>query len=112
MNRVVYDIRFAVTSILLLSIVTVGYSAEPRGYTARPCGFDMNRNGVIGEPGDAHVGDGVTTDPDGDGVNEDILYVDHRAIRTEPFNTPWIGRTAPAMARKTSFASPESFGKR
>jgi len=47
-----------------------------RGYQARGCGFDMNRNGVIGEPADCNVGDGVTLDPDGDGVNEDILYVD------------------------------------
>ena len=53
------------------------YIAEnKRGYISRPCGFDMNRNGVIGEPADRLVGDGKTKDPDGDGVNEDILYVD------------------------------------
>ncbi len=49
---------------------------QPRGYTSRPCGFDMDRNGVLGEPPDRLVGDGVTRDPDGDGVNEDLLYVD------------------------------------
>ena len=47
-----------------------------KGYVPRPCGFDMNRNGVLGEPADRRVGDGKTKDPDGDGVEEDILYVD------------------------------------
>ncbi len=47
-----------------------------KGYVARPCGFDMNRNGVLGEPSDRMVGDGKTRDPDGDGVEEDVLYVD------------------------------------
>ncbi len=68
------------TAAVWLAILTLftgtAVAAVPRGYTARPCGFDMNRNGVIGEAADAHVGDGVTADPDGDGVNEDILYVD------------------------------------
>ncbi len=59
-----------------LLLMTVAGAAEPRGYNARPCGFDMDRNGILGEANDAHVGDGVTADPDGDGVNEDILYVD------------------------------------
>ncbi len=49
---------------------------SPRGYHARPCGFDMNRNGTIGEPADRLVGDGATADPDADGVDEDIYYVD------------------------------------
>ena len=46
------------------------------GYRSRACGFDMNRNGVIGEPADARVGDGRTEDPDGDGTAEDLIYVD------------------------------------
>src|SRR5437016_9820407 len=65
-----------------------------RGYQSRACGFDMNHNGIIGEcrnhspnglgsPGDdcpdCHVCDGVTKDPDGDGVNENIIYVDCKA---------------------------------
>ncbi len=49
---------------------------EERGYVSRPCGFDMNRNGIIGEPADCNVCDGETTDPDGDGVDEDLIYVD------------------------------------
>ena len=52
------------------------YGAPSRGYSARACGFDMNRNGVIGEPADATVGDGSTTDPDGDSTDEDLIYVD------------------------------------
>ncbi len=51
-------------------------AARRKGYLPRPCGFDMDRNGVIGEAADRLVGDGKTRDPDGDGVNEDILYVD------------------------------------
>ena len=53
------------------------YVASAAGYAARACGFDMDRDGIIGEVGeDDQVGDGVTTDPDGDGVDEDIIYVD------------------------------------
>jgi hypothetical protein len=47
-----------------------------KGYHARACGFDMNRNGIIGEPADCKVCDGVTTDPDEDGLPEDIIYID------------------------------------
>ena len=53
------------------------YIASARkGYIARPCGFDMDRNGIVGEAPDRLVADGKTRDPDGDGVAEDILYVD------------------------------------
>ncbi len=51
-------------------------SAQERGYVSRACGFDMNRNGIVGEPADCQVCDGKTADPDGDGVGEDLLYVD------------------------------------
>ncbi len=47
-----------------------------KGYHPRPCGFDMNRNGILGEQADQLLGDGKTADPDGDGVDEDLLYVD------------------------------------
>lgn len=36
----------------------------------------MNRNGIIGEASDCKICDGSTTDPDNDGANEDIVYVD------------------------------------
>ena len=68
--------RFSLPVIVLLSVSVLIGAAEPRGYNARPCGFDMDRNGIIGDPNDAHVGDGVTADPDFDGTDEDILYVD------------------------------------
>ena len=57
----------------------------PRGYQSRPCGFDLNHNGIIGEPADCNVCDASivggkivanTSDPDGDGVEEDLIYVD------------------------------------
>ena len=51
------------------------YVAPSRGYTSRACGFDMNHNGTIGEAADKTVGDGNTTDPDGDGTDEDLIYV-------------------------------------
>jgi hypothetical protein len=47
-----------------------------KGYQARPCGLDMNRNGILGEDADRLVGDGTTVDPDGDGVDEELHYVD------------------------------------
>ncbi|MBC8872907.1 MAG: hypothetical protein H8E44_26020 [Planctomycetes bacterium] len=49
---------------------------QTKGYQMRPCGFDMDRNGVIGEKTDCRIGDGRTADPDGDGVDEDLIYVD------------------------------------
>ena len=49
---------------------------QTRGYTARACGLDMNRNGIIGEVADCNVCDGTTTDDDGDGQVEDLYYVD------------------------------------
>ena len=62
--------------------ITATYTDDPnyvppaRGYSPRACGFDMNRNGTIGEAADKNVGDGNTTDPDGDGTDEDLIYVD------------------------------------
>lgn len=52
------------------------FSANERGYNSRACGFDFNRNGVRGEAGDCRVCDGITADPDGDGISEDLLYID------------------------------------
>ena len=49
--------------------------AVARGYQERACGFDMNNSLIYGEPEDCNVGDGVTLDPDSDGVNEDLIYV-------------------------------------
>lgn len=47
-----------------------------KGYNERACGYDMNRDGVVGFREDCHVCDGKTTDPDADGLDEDIYYVD------------------------------------
>ncbi len=63
-------------AMVLWSAAPESRADSPRGYHARPCGFDMNRNGTIGEPADRLVGDGATADPDADGVDEDIYYVD------------------------------------
>lgn len=57
-------------------IGTVTFIPNERGYNPRPCGFDLNRNGITGEAADCRVCDGVTSDPDGDGINEDLIYVD------------------------------------
>lgn len=49
---------------------------EPeRGYQPRACGFDLDDDGILGEEEDCRICDGRTTDPDGDGVDEDLLYV-------------------------------------
>lgn len=57
-----------------------------KGYHPRPCGFDMNRNGILGEAADQLLGDGKTADPDGDGVDEDLLYVDSERGNDETGN--------------------------
>ena len=54
--------------------ITVKY-----GYQPRACGFDMDDDGVVGEEEDCKVCDGMTTDPDGDGVDEDMIYIDCEA---------------------------------
>ncbi|MFH1811648.1 MAG: Ig-like domain-containing protein [Pseudomonadota bacterium] len=54
----------------------VNLPVPARGYTQRPCGFDMNHDGIIGGPEDCDVCDGQTTDPDHDGQAEDLIYVD------------------------------------
>ncbi len=46
-----------------------------RGYVPRPCGFDLNHDGVFGEPADCHLCDGLTTDPYGDGNPPNLVYV-------------------------------------
>lgn len=55
---------------------SVTFTAADRGYNARSCGFDLNRNGVRGEAADCRICDGITLDPDGDGTNEDLIYID------------------------------------
>ena len=77
-------IRFALIVLALHALAATSAETDygltlGKGYQPRPCGFDMNRNGVVGELADAKVGDGFTTDPDGDGVVEDIIYVDSAA---------------------------------
>lgn len=48
-----------------------------RGYQPRGCGFDLDDDGLVGEPADdCRICDGLETDPDGDGVDEDLIYVD------------------------------------
>ena len=46
------------------------------GYARRACGFDLDGNGVPGEPQDCRVCDGRTKDVDGNGVEDRLLYVD------------------------------------
>lgn len=67
-----------------LSAGTVGASS-PLGYQGRGCGFDLDDDGLIGEPEDCQVCNaelvggrvvGGEPDPDGDGVAEDLVYVD------------------------------------
>ncbi|MEM9593501.1 MAG: hypothetical protein AAGD06_04535 [Acidobacteriota bacterium] len=50
---------------------------EGYGYRPRACGFDLDDDGVVGESeDDCRVCDGATLDPDGDGVEEDLFYID------------------------------------
>lgn len=57
----------------------------PRGYQARACGFDFDHDGIVAEPGECDLCDGITADPDGDGYEQPLLYVDCDAgIDAEP----------------------------
>ncbi len=67
------------------------------GYAPRSCGFDLNANGVRGEPDDCRVCNGSATDVTGDGVDDRLVYVDCTGGRAtgdgspgDPYST--IGR--------------------
>jgi len=75
-------IRFALPLGFHVGLIVLGCLAgapcalASPGYEARPCGFDLDRNGVIGEAADCRICNGQEADPDGDGVDEDLIYVD------------------------------------
>ncbi len=76
----VRSLRVGIVMVIFLLTVAsspvVGQSVG-QGYSSRSCGLDMDRDGTVGEPAeDCDVCDGVTTDPDRDGVDEDLNYVD------------------------------------
>ena len=126
----------AVSSLAMVSAFAARPAAEPtddfaaryiathkKGYHARPCGLDANRNGVVGEPADRRLGDGRTADPDGDGVKEDVVYVDAAEGTTGRATDRQEGpsrasrrrsqhSTAPTTARKTLSAFRARFTKR
>ncbi len=104
------------TELLQLAPVDNSSSALPaRGYQSRPCGFDLNHNGVIGEAADCNVCDASqvsgkivanTVDPDGDGIEEDLIYVD--CDDGSNFNycgRPGFGLAAPSNTPGTTIAN-------
>ncbi len=68
------------TEITATYVSDPNYTAPNRGYLARACGFDFDHDGVLGEDPDDMPWKNVTAstsmDIDGDGTNEDIIYVD------------------------------------
>ncbi|MEM1206503.1 MAG: hypothetical protein AAGN66_24935 [Acidobacteriota bacterium] len=78
MSPLLSTLRLSALAGLLLAPVALEAQdpRPPRGYQARACGFDMDRDGVWSEPEDCQVCDGVTLDPDHDGQNEDLIYID------------------------------------
>ena len=54
------------------------------GYVSRACGFDLDGDGRVGEAEDCRICDGRTLDPDGDGIDEDLIYVDCQEGRDDP----------------------------
>src|SRR5580693_7406691 len=61
--------------VLPVNFAAAAQGAAARGYNARACGFDLNHNGIFGEPADCHLCDGTTTDPYGDGNPPNLVYV-------------------------------------
>ena len=62
----------------LVACCSLAWAAPPRGYQSRACGFDLNFNGVPGEPGDCNRicrGDPTNADIDGNGVADRQVYV-------------------------------------
>jgi len=83
-----------------------GSALTGRGYQARACGFDLNHNGIFGEPADCHVCDGVTTNPYGDSNPPNMVYVSCQTGADNPtcgspgnpcasINYAWNYRTGP-----------------
>jgi hypothetical protein len=77
-----------------------------RGYHARGCGFDLNHNGIFGEPADCHVCDGITTNPYSDSAPPNMVYVSCQTGADNPscgspgnpcasINYAWNYRTGP-----------------
>lgn len=72
-------LRVAAGLLFVLSTISpsLGEAAPATGYQPRACGFDLDDDGIVGEPDDdCNLCDGVTLDPDGDGIEEDLIYVD------------------------------------
>ena len=106
----------AIASVLLLPlalILTPGAQAQPRGYQPRDCGFDMNRDGIVGGSGDCDVCDGSANDGDGDGSAADVIYVScggdpggSYTFYTAGTDTPGCGSpTAPCLTIGYAFAT-------
>lgn len=61
---------------LVFLLALAGPATASVGYSPRPCGFDLDRDGLRGEPEDCSVCDGSTTDVNGDGIDDRLVYVD------------------------------------
>src|SRR5262249_21661508 len=75
MNR---SVSAAIIAMALVACCSLAWAAPPQGYQSRACGFDLNFNGVLGEPGDCNRicrGDPTNTDIDGNGVAHRQVYV-------------------------------------
>ena len=94
----------------MLSSEIVALLEPDRGYQPRGCGFDLDDDGIVGEPEDCRICDGRTSDPDGDGVDEDLIYVacgeDAGGIDQPGCGTPSApcGSLAWALGRADGFA--------
>ncbi|NJL29188.1 MAG: hypothetical protein HC897_15550 [Thermoanaerobaculia bacterium] len=53
--------------LITVSLLAPPAGAQPRGFLDRACGFDMDRDGVIGEEEDCNVCNGLSNDGDADG---------------------------------------------
>lgn len=85
MTHMAKSLSLGVTAALvMLMLVAAGLSceradakSEPKGHRARGCGFDLNFNGVIGEPADCQVcrGGATNADIDANGIHDRQVYV-------------------------------------
>lgn len=66
----------SLTSPISATVGSTTFAPLERGYNARACGLDLNHNGIPGEAADCRVCNANVPDPDGDGIDEDLIYVD------------------------------------
>ncbi|MEM6453798.1 MAG: LamG domain-containing protein [Acidobacteriota bacterium] len=87
----------ALAAVLFVGAAPAAADAPARGYAQRACGFDMDRDGIVGEPEDCNVCDGTVDDGDPVDSLADVIYVSCAAevVAGQPAGSDHAGCGAP-----------------